>query len=62
MEFLQTPTFLLKIVEATWKGCAIVGESPVHEIFNRKVPLFLSKAGHEKPCLNPGRPLSKTKY
>ena len=23
---------------------------------------FPSRAGHEKPCLNPGRPFSKAKY
>ena len=23
---------------------------------------YLSRAGHEKPCLNPGRPRSKAKY
>ena len=24
--------------------------------------MFLSRTGHEKPCLNIGRPLSKAKY
>ncbi len=62
MKFLQTSTLLLKIVETAWKGSTIVGESPVNEIFSDEVLLFLSKAGHVKPCLNLGRPLSKTKY
>ena len=39
----------------------IDGYSPVRE---RKISLdrYLSRAGHEKPCLNLGGPPSKAKY
>ena len=39
----------------------IEGNTPVDENQDSSVR-YLSKAGHEKPCLNPGRPLSKAKY
>ena len=39
----------------------IEGNTPVDENLDSSVR-YLSKAGHEKPCLNPGRPLSKAKY
>ena len=38
---------------------AIVGDSPVSE---RAPCVKLSRAGHEKPCLNMGGPSSKAKY
>ena len=37
------------------------GESPVIEIVRELVGI-LSRTGHEKSCLNLGRPLSKAKY
>ncbi len=54
----------VKKVFDSWIGMerpTIEGNSPVSEIENSSVR-YLSKAGHEKPCLNPGRPLSKAKY
>ena len=39
----------------------VEGNIPVGESWNALV-MFLSRAGHVKPCLNLGRPLSKTKY
>ena len=52
------------IVEDQWnalESAAVVGDSPVHE--NLKQPsMFLSRTGHEKPCLNLGGPPSKAKY
>ena len=40
---------------------AKVGDSPVSE--KPMTPIaFLSTAGHEKPCRNPGGPPSKAKY
>jgi hypothetical protein len=38
------------------------GESPVIEMHKTGWVSSLSRAGHEKSCLNPGRPLSKAKY
>ena len=37
------------------------GNSPVRES-QSNLSMFLSRAGHEKPCLNPGGPPSKAKY
>ena len=54
----------VKKVFDSWIGMerpTIEGNSPVSEIENPSVR-YLSKAGHEKPCLNLGRPLSKAKY
>ena len=39
----------------------IVGESPVNEI-SKTLRGILSRAGHEKPCLNPRGPSRKAKY
>ena len=43
------------------ESSTIVGNSPVDEREMRLVS-SLSRAGHEKPCLNPGGPPSKAKY
>ena len=40
---------------------AIGGNSPVRESL-KSIVRFLSRAGHEKPCLNLGGPPSKAKY
>ena len=37
------------------------GNRPVGET-GSKLVMFLSRAGHVKPCLNPGGPPSKAKY
>ena len=39
-----------------------VGESPVHEMLLTAWVRNLSRAGHEKSCLNLGGPPSKAKY
>ena len=39
----------------------IQGDSPVGKTLKR-LDLYLSRAGHVKPGLNLGRPLSKAKY
>ena len=39
----------------------VEGEIPVREIVETP-RRYLSTAGHEKPCWNPGRPRSKAKY
>ena len=38
------------------------GESPVVETVDPSCEHFLSTAGPEKPCRNPGLPRSKAKY
>lgn len=49
------------IAEAGWKAAPkkmIVLYAKSFEL----VELFVSRAGHEKPCLNPGGPPPKAKY
>ena len=51
----------LNIAESTGKG-AEEGESPVREIDEAALSGNLSRAGHEKSCLNLGGPSPKAKY
>ena len=44
------------------ESSAAEGDSPVRATRPASVMRFLSRAGHEEPCLNPGRPRSKAEY
>ena len=44
------------------ESAAEEGDSPVFEMNRTEWISSLSRAGHEKSCLNLGRPLSKAKY
>ena len=40
----------------------VVGESPVSEDYLIELGMLISRARHEKSCLNMGGPSSKAKY
>ena len=49
------------VSQSVLESTAIEGDSPVGEN-QTALDLFLSRAGHVKPCLNLGGPPSKAKY